>query len=77
MADERQTGARLVEMAIRQVDDGSPGYRLENPFGDKVQVLPTPPAFRAMVTFKWEGAMPDEIVEMIERARSSGVEVAS
>ncbi len=68
-----EDSARLIELAIRQVGDGSPGYRLENPFGETVQVLPTPPAFRATVTLGWEGAMPDEIVELVERARVAGV----
>ncbi len=66
-------GARLIEMTVRRIDDGSPGYRLENPFGATVQVLPTPPQFRATIALQWEGAMPDEIVALVERARSAGV----
>jgi hypothetical protein len=58
-----------------KVDGGTPGYRLENPFGQTVQVMPKPPNFRATVALEWEGAMPDEIVALIERAKTAGVEV--
>lgn len=68
-------GARLTTLAIDRLGEGSPGYRLETPFGQSVQVLPRPPAFRATVTFEWEGAMPEEIAELAERARSLGIVV--
>lgn len=77
MMGDAQSDARIVEMVIRRIDDGSPGYRLENPFGETVQVLPTPPAFRATLSLQWEGAMPDEIVALMARAKSSGVEIGS
>jgi hypothetical protein len=68
-------GARLTALAIDRLDEGSPGYRLETPFGQSVQVLPRPPAFRATVTFEWEGAMPEEIEALMDRARSLGIAV--
>jgi hypothetical protein len=68
-------GARLTALAIERTGEGNPGYRLETPFGQSVQVLPRPPAFRATVTFEWEGAMPEEIEELMDRARSLGIAV--
>jgi hypothetical protein len=68
-------GARLTALAIDRLGEGSPGYRLETPFGQSVQVLPRPPAFRATVTFEWEGAMPEEIEALTDRARSLGIAV--
>ena len=38
--------ARLTSLLIRQVQDGAPGYKLENPFGQTIQVLPRPPGQR-------------------------------
>lgn len=46
--------ARLVELSIRQAHDGTPGYKLENPFGQSVQILPKPPGFRATVVLEWK-----------------------
>ena len=66
--------ARLVELCIRRIDDGQPGYRLENPFGQSVQVLPRPPSFRATIALEWQGAMPAEIEALVERARSVGID---
>lgn len=66
--------ARLVEFSIRQVGDGSPGFKVENAFGQTIQVLPRPPRFRASVTLEWEGAMPDEVIELASRANSAGIE---
>jgi len=67
--------ARLIDLAIHRVDDGNPGYKLETPFGQSVQVLPRPPAFRATVALEWEGAMPEEIARLVERARAMGIAV--
>jgi hypothetical protein len=71
MADD----ARLVDFAIHRVDDGRPGYRLETPFGQAVQVLPRPPSFRATLTLEWEGGRPDEIAALVERARALGIRI--
>jgi len=68
-------GARLTGLVIRRLDDGTPGYRLDNPFGQSVQVLPKPPAFSATVTLNWEGAMPEEIATLVERARALGIQL--
>ena len=65
--------ARLTAFAIDRIDDGKAGYTLENPFGQAVQVLPRPPAFRATLSFEWEGAMPDEIRALADRARAVGL----
>lgn len=65
--------ARLIDLVIRRLDEGAPGYKLETPFGQAVQVLPRPPAFRASVTFEWEGAMPEEIAVLVERAKALGI----
>lgn len=65
--------ARLTALSIRQVQDGAPGYKLENPFGQTIQVLPKPPGFRATLALEWEGAMPDEIVALVECARLAGI----
>lgn len=65
--------ARLIELSIRRTQDGTPGYKLENPFGQTIQVLPKPPGFRAALVFEWEGAMPDEIAALVERARLAGI----
>ncbi|MFT3967553.1 MAG: hypothetical protein QM690_16895 [Sphingobium sp.] len=71
--EEGAETARLTQFAIRRMDDGTPGYRLDNPFGQSVQVMPRPPAFRATVTLEWEGAMPGEIEALLERARAAGL----
>ncbi|MCE7795695.1 hypothetical protein LWE61_03885 [Sphingobium sufflavum] len=77
MSDEasKEDEARLTGMTIQRIGDGAPGYRLDNPFGQSVQVLPTPPTFSATVTLHWEGAMPDEIIALLERARAAGLSV--
>jgi hypothetical protein len=67
--------ARLVDLTIRRVSDGSAAYTLENAFGQSIQVLPRPPGFRATVVLEWVGAMPDEVAELVERARAAGIEV--
>ena len=67
--------ARLVEFSVRRMDQGTPGYTLENAFGQAVQVLPRPPAFRASIALEWEGAMPDEVRDWVERARGLGMKV--
>lgn len=65
--------ALLIAFATRRSNDGTPGYTLENAFGQAIQVLPRPPQFRATVTFEWEGAMPEEIIALVERARAAGL----
>lgn len=70
-----EDAARLVSMAIRRTDEGEPAFRLETPFGEKVQVLPRPPRFQATVTFDWDGAMPDEIAALVARAREAGLRI--
>ncbi|HEX7852969.1 MAG TPA: hypothetical protein VF503_04665 [Sphingobium sp.] len=77
MAAEEEPGetARLIALSIHRKDDGTPGYRLDNPFGQSVQVMPRPPAFRATVTFEWDGAMPEEIGALVERARALGIDI--
>jgi hypothetical protein len=60
--------ARLVRVDIAKLDDGSRGYKVENPFGQMIHVMPRPPAFRATVIFEWEGAMPDEVADLVRRA---------
>ncbi|MET0251233.1 MAG: hypothetical protein ABW203_03555 [Novosphingobium sp.] len=65
--------ARLTGFAIRQLDQGTPGYSIENPFGQTIQVMPRPPAFQATVVLEWDGAMPDEIAELARRARAGGI----
>lgn len=67
--------ARLVEFSLRKVDEGTPGYTLENAFGQSVQVLPRPPGFRATLALEWEGAMPDDVREWVERARALGMRI--
>jgi hypothetical protein len=67
--------ARLTALSVRRLDDGVSGYTLENAFGQAIQVLPRPPAFRATLVLEWEGAMPEEIERLVERARSLGIEV--
>ena len=67
--------SRLVGLAIEQLDKGEGGYRLENPFGDAVQVLPHPPAFRATVILEWEGGVPDDVEALIGRAKTMGLPV--
>ena len=69
--------ARLIALSVQRIDDGTPGYRLENPFGQSVQVLPRPPQFRATVTFEWEGAMPEDVAALVERARAVGIETGN
>lgn len=66
--------ARLTALAIRRIGEGTPGYKLETPFGQAVQVLPRPPAFQATITFEWEGAMPEEIAALVARARAAGID---
>lgn len=73
--DDSAGDARLVGFSLRRIDDGRPGYRLETPFGQAVQVLPRPPSFRATVTLEWEGGQPDEIAALIERARALGIRI--
>ena len=68
-------GARLVDLVIEEHGEGSPAYKLETPFGQSVQVLPRPPGFRARVTFEWDGAMPEEIAELVARAEALGIKV--
>jgi hypothetical protein len=65
--------ARLTKLSISQLDSGEPGYRIENPFGQTIQVMPRAPAFRATVVLEWEGAMPDEVEALVARARAAGV----
>lgn len=65
--------ARLTQLAIGMIDDGTAGYRIENPFGQTIQVMPRPPAFRATVVLEWHGAMPDEVADLVERARAAGL----
>lgn len=65
--------ARLVQFSIRKLDDGSPGYSIENPFGQSIQVLPRPPAFRATCVLEWDGAMPEDVAELVGRARQAGI----
>ena len=61
------------ELSINKLDDGTPGYRIENPFGQTIQVMPRPPAFRATVVFEWEGATPDDVAELVIRAEAAGI----
>jgi hypothetical protein len=68
-----EDAARIVAMTIRRTDDGAGAFRLETPFGEKVQVMPRPPRFQATVTFIWDGAMPDEVAALVARARETGV----
>jgi hypothetical protein len=72
MAEET---ARVVALSIRRTDEGAPAFRLETPFGDTVQVLPRPPRFQAVVTLAWDGAMPEEIADLIARAKAAGVRI--
>ncbi|HEX7874491.1 MAG TPA: hypothetical protein VF475_16380 [Sphingobium sp.] len=74
-AQEEDAGktARLTQFSVRRLDGGTPGYRLDNPFGQSVQVMPKPPAFRATVTFEWDGAMPEEVEALMIRARTLGI----
>jgi hypothetical protein len=67
--------ARVVAMAIRRTDKGVAAFRLETPFGEKVQVMPRPPRFQATVTLAWDGAMPDEVAALVARARAAGVRI--
>ena len=67
--------ARLVEFSVRRMDQGTPGYTLENAFGQAVQVLPRPPAFRASIALEWEGAMPDEVRDWGKVVRAAGLKV--
>lgn len=67
--------ARLSQLSIHRVDNGQPGYKLENAFGQSVQVLPRPPAFRATLVLEWEGGNPEEIDALIERARAAGIAI--
>jgi hypothetical protein len=67
--------ARLADFAIARLDDGASGYVLENAFGQSIHVMPRPPAFRASLVFEWEGAMPDEIAALAERARALGIAI--
>jgi hypothetical protein len=67
--------ARLIDFTMRRTGDGTPGYKLENAFGQSVQVLPRPPSFRATLSLEWEGAMPDEVADLVERARALGIAV--
>ncbi|MET0241415.1 MAG: hypothetical protein ABW184_16100 [Sphingobium sp.] len=73
VGDAAEEKARVVAFTVDQRDGGMPGYRLENPFGQSVQVLPRAPTFRASVSFEWEGGMPEEIAELMERARATGI----
>jgi len=70
-----EDGARLTALSIRRTDDGVGAFRLETPFGESVQVMPRPPRFQATVSFVWDGAMPDEIADLVARARASGITV--
>lgn len=63
----------MTGFEIRPIDGGDPGYRLETPFGQAVQVLPRPPRFAATVVLEWEGAMPDEIAALAARAKALGL----
>jgi hypothetical protein len=67
--------ARLVDLAIERLGEGFPAYKLETPFGQSVQVMPRPPAFRARVTLEWEGAMPEEIEALVARAEALGIKL--
>ena len=67
--------ARIVGLSLRRTDEGAPAFRLETPFGENVQVLPRPPRFQAAVTFAWDGAMPDEIADLLARAKAAGVRI--
>ena len=67
--------SRLVRLSLTQIESGKPGYRLENPFGDSVQVLPRPPSFRATIVLEWEGAPPEDVERLFERARSVGLKI--
>ncbi len=67
--------ARLVALTIRRTDEGAAAFRLETPFGEKVQVMPRPPRFEATVTFTWDGAMPDEVAGLVGRAREAGIRI--
>ena len=69
--------ARLTHFAIERIDDGKPGFQLETPFGQEVNVLPRPPAFRATLTLEWEGAMPDDVEAFARRARAAGLDAPS
>ena len=66
--------ARLVELSITRLDEGTPGYKIENPFGQTIQVLPRPPGFRATVVLEWEGATPDDVAQLVRRARAAGID---
>jgi hypothetical protein len=66
--------SRLARLSISKLDDGTSAYQVENPFGQTIQVLPRPPAFRATVVLEWEGAMPDDVAELVRRARAVGLE---
>ncbi|MET0180748.1 MAG: hypothetical protein ABW194_09755 [Novosphingobium sp.] len=68
--------ARLTRLAVAQLDEGGPGYTIENPFGQTIHVMPRPPAFRATVVFEWEGAMPDDVRDLVARARAAGLMAA-
>jgi hypothetical protein len=67
--------ARVVALSIRRTDEGAPAFRLETPFGENVQVLPRPPRFEAVVTLAWDGAIPEEVAELVARAKAAGVRV--
>lgn len=67
--------ARIVALAIRRTDDGAAAFRLETPFGENVSVMPRPPRFQALVTLAWDGAMPEEVADLMARARAAGVRV--
>jgi hypothetical protein len=72
MADD---WARIVALTIHRTDEGAPAFRLETPFGEKVQILPRPPRFQAQVTLAWDGAMPEDVAALVARARAAGVRI--
>ena len=67
--------ARLTGLSICRLDDGTPGYKVEHPFGQTIQVMPRPPAFRATIVLQWAGAMPDEVADLVRRARNAGLDL--